>query len=76
MQKNQLPDAHALQAFFDQKLGKTLGKHQCRTAGWDEIYHPALPRTIVIQFWRGQNFLGASPQDDYQGILSTGFYLN
>ncbi|MBL5863391.1 beta-N-acetylhexosaminidase [Serratia fonticola] len=76
MQQNQLADAHALQAFFNQKLEKILEQHQRRMVGWDEIYHPTLPRTIVIQSWRGPDSLGASAQDGYQGILSTGFYLD
>ncbi|WP_431223953.1 beta-N-acetylhexosaminidase [Serratia sp. L9] len=76
MQQNQLADTHALQAFFNQKLEKILEKHQRRMVGWDEIYHPTLPRTIVIQSWQGPDSLGASAQDGYQGILSTGFYLD
>ncbi|VXD07262.1 Beta-N-acetylhexosaminidase [Enterobacterales bacterium 8AC] len=76
MQQNQLADAHALQAFFNQKLEKILEKHQRRMVGWDEIYHPALPHSIVIQSWQGPDSLAASAQDGYQGILSTGFYLD
>ncbi|MHA7845132.1 family 20 glycosylhydrolase [Serratia sp. D1N4] len=76
MQQNQLADAHALQAFFNQKLENILEKHQRRMVGWDEIYHPVLPHNIVIQSWQGPDSLGASAQDGYQGILSTGFYLD
>lgn len=76
MQQNSLADAHALQAFFNQKLEKILEKHQRRMVGWDEIYHPTLPRTIVIQSWQGPDALGASAQEGYRGILSTGFYLD
>lgn len=76
MQKNQLADTQALQAFFNQRLETILEKHQRRMVGWDEIYHPALPNTIVIQSWQGPDSLGASAQDGYQGILSTGFYLD
>lgn len=76
MQKNGLADTHALQAYFNQKLEKILEKHQRQMVGWDEIYHPSLPRSIVIQSWQGQDSLGASAQDGYQGILSTGFYLD
>lgn len=76
MQKNGLADTHALQAYFNQKLEKILEKHQRQMVGWDEIYHPSLPRSIVIQSWQGQDSLGASARDGYQGILSTGFYLD
>ncbi|MBH1929794.1 beta-N-acetylhexosaminidase [Serratia rubidaea] len=76
MREHQLADAHALQAWFNQRLEKILERHQRRMVGWDEIYHPALPRTILIQSWQGPDSLGASAQDGYQGILSTGFYLD
>ena len=76
MQQHQLADTHALQAYFNQKLEKILEQHQRQMVGWDEIYHPSLPRSIVIQSWQGQDSLGASAQDGYQGILSTGFYLD
>lgn len=76
MQQNGLADTHALQAYFNQKLEKILEKHQRQMVGWDEIYHPSLPRSIVIQSWQGQDSLSASAQDGYQGILSTGFYLD
>lgn len=76
MKQQQLADTHALQAWFNQRLEQILERHQRRMVGWDEIYHPSLPRTIVIQSWQGPDSLGASAQDGYQGILSTGFYLD
>lgn len=76
MRKNNLEDTHALQAYFNQRLELILEKYQRRMVGWDEIYHPSLPRTIVIQSWQGPDSLGASAQDGYQGVLSTGFYLD
>ncbi|MCS3405964.1 beta-N-acetylhexosaminidase [Serratia sp. AKBS12] len=76
MKQQQLADSHAVQAWFNQKLEQILERHQRRMVGWDEIYHPSLPRTIVIQSWQGPDSLGASAQDGYQGILSTGFYLD
>ena len=44
--------------------------------GWDEIYHPDLPKSILIQSWQGQDALGQVAQNGYKGILSTGFYLD
>src|SRR5690606_32214084 len=44
--------------------------------GWDEIQHPDLPRDIVIQSWQGQDALGNAVNNGFQGILSTGFYLD
>ena len=44
--------------------------------GWDEIYHPDLPKSILIQSRQGQDALGQVAQNGYKGILSTGFYLD
>ncbi|NHB94508.1 beta-N-acetylhexosaminidase [Photorhabdus cinerea] len=76
MQDKGLPDSYALHAYFNQELEKILQKHKRRMVGWDEIYHPALPRSIVIQSWQGQDSLGKTSDDGYHGVLSTGFYLD
>ncbi|MGV8924192.1 MAG: beta-N-acetylhexosaminidase [Ewingella sp.] len=76
MQKNNIADSHALQAAFNKRLQVILHKHQRKMVGWDEIFHPDLPHDIVIQSWQGPDSLGASAQQGYQGILSTGFYLD
>ncbi|OTA18324.1 beta-N-acetylhexosaminidase [Xenorhabdus vietnamensis] len=76
MQEKSLKDTHALHAWFNQELEKLLGKHGRKMVGWDEIYHPSLPHSIVIQSWQGQDSLGKTANDGYQGILSTGFYLD
>lgn len=76
MQQKGLKDSHALQAYFNQRVEKILEKHQRQMIGWDEIYHPDLPRSILIQSWRGPDALGEVAKNDYRGILSTGFYLD
>lgn len=76
MQRNNLADAHALQAYFNRKLSLILGSYQRRMVGWDEILHPDLPHTSVIQSWQGPDALAAAAQAGYSGLLSTGFYLD
>lgn len=76
MQQNQLSDSHALQAYFNRKLETILEKHQRQMVGWDEIYHPDLPKSILIQSWQGQDALGEVAKHGYRGILSTGFYVD
>ena len=76
MRKNSLADSHALQAYFNRRLETLLEKHHRRMVGWDEIYHPDLPKSILIQSWQGQDALGEVAQKGYQGILSTGFYVD
>lgn len=76
MQKNNLKDTHALQAYFNQRLEEILTRHQRKMVGWDEIQHPTLSKNIIIQSWQGQDSLGHSAQEGFQGLLSTGFYLD
>lgn len=76
MKQNNLKDTHALQAYFNQRLEKILTRHQRKMVGWDEIQHPTLSNNIVIQSWQGQDSLGHSAQEGFQGLLSTGFYLD
>ncbi|MEF3098782.1 family 20 glycosylhydrolase [Raoultella terrigena] len=71
-----LADSHALQAYFNRRLETILEKHHRQMVGWDEIYHPDLPKSILIQSWQGQDALGEVAKHGYRGILSTGFYLD
>lgn len=76
MKQHHIADTHALQTYFNQRLEKILEKHHRQMMGWDEIYHPDLPKSILIQSWQGQDALGAVAANGYKGILSTGFYLD
>ncbi|WP_338558590.1 family 20 glycosylhydrolase [Erwinia sp. E_sp_B04_7] len=76
MRAKGLKDEHALQADFNQRLEKILEKHHRQMVGWDEIAHPDLPKSILIQSWQGQDALGDVSKNDYRGILSAGFYLD
>lgn len=76
MQQKGLKDEQALQAYFNQRVEKILAKHQRKMVGWDEIAHPDLPKSILIQSWQGQDALGEVSKQDYRGILSAGFYLD
>lgn len=66
----------ALQAYFNQRLLKIVTHYHKRMEGWDEILNPDLPKTIVIQSWRGQKSLGAAAEQGFDGILSAGYYLD
>jgi hexosaminidase len=65
-----------LQAYFNQRLQKILAKNHKIMVGWDEILNPDLPKTIVIQSWRGQESLAAAAKQGYSGLLSYGYYLD
>ena len=76
MQAHQLKDPDALQAYFNQRLLKTLTKLHRHMIGWDEIFNPALPKDVIVQSWRGQASLAKGAEQGYQGILSAGYYLD
>jgi len=65
-----------LQAYFNQRLLKILSKHHKIMVGWDEILRPDLPKSIVVQSWRGQESLATAAQQGYSGLLSFGYYLD
>jgi len=65
-----------LQAYYNEHLEKILTKHHKIMVGWDEILRPDVPKTIVIQSWRGQQSLAVAAQQGYRGILSYGYYLD
>lgn len=65
-----------LQAYYNEHLEKILAKHHKIMVGWDEILRPDLPKTIVVQSWRGQESLAVAAQQGYRGMLSYGYYLD
>ena len=76
MKKKGFTSAAELQAHFNQRLEGILKKHNKKMIGWDEILNPALPKTIVIQSWRGEASLADGARQGYQGILSAPYYLD
>jgi len=65
-----------LQAYFNQRLQKIVAKHSKTMEGWDEILRPELPKSIVIQSWRGPQSLADAARQGYRGLLSSGYYLD
>ena len=65
-----------LQAYFNQRVQKIVAKHGKTMLGWDEILRPDLPKTIVIQSWRGPDSLAQAAKQGYRGLLSSGYYVD
>ncbi len=65
-----------LQAYFNSRIEPIVNKHGKTMEGWDEILRPELPKSIVIQSWRGQESLAGAAKQDYRGLLSSGYYLD
>jgi hexosaminidase len=65
-----------LQAYFNQRLLEIVSRHHKTMVGWDEILAPDLPKSIVIQSWRGSDSLADAARKGFHGLLSYGFYLD
>ena len=76
MKAKNIKDNHALQAYFNQRVSKILQKNGKKMIGWEEILHPDLPKDAVIQSWRGPASLADAARKGYDGILSSGYYID
>lgn len=76
MKKNDIPDNHALQSYFNNRILEILTKYGKKMVGWDEIYQPGISKDIVIQSWRGKEALFSAARNGYQTILSNGYYID
>ena len=76
MRKHHLANSEGLQAYFNGRLLKILTKHGKQMEGWDEVLNPDLPKSVVIQSWRGQESLWQAAAEGYRTLLSAGYYLD
>src|SRR6266404_4705612 len=76
MKAKGIKDNHALQAYFNQRVSKIIQRLGKKMIGWDEILHPDLPKDTVIHSWRGPASLAEAARKGYDGILSSGFYID
>jgi hexosaminidase len=65
-----------LQAYFNKRVQQIVSNHGKTMIGWDEILRPELPKSIVIQSWRGQESLAQAAKQGYRGLLSHGYYID
>ncbi len=67
---------HELQNYFNTRLLGHLESYGKRMVGWDEVLQPSLPKSAVIQSWRGIDALVNSAKQGYQTFLSNGYYID
>jgi hexosaminidase len=75
-QEKGMKDNHDLQAYFNKRILAIIQKYGKKMIGWDEIFHPDLPKDVVVHSWRGPKSLAQAARDGYMGILSNGYYLD
>ncbi|HEY6290682.1 MAG TPA: family 20 glycosylhydrolase [Terriglobia bacterium] len=76
MQTHGLKTSAELQGYFSKRVQPLVQKHLKKMIGWDEVLQPGVPKSVVIQSWRGQDSLAAAARQGYSGILSNGYYLD
>jgi hexosaminidase len=76
MKRNRYKTPAELQNYFSKRLQRIVVKHGKKPIGWDEILVPGLPKSVVVQSWRGVESLAAGAKQGYQGILSAPYYLD
>jgi hexosaminidase len=65
-----------LHVYFNKRVTAILKKHGKTLVGWEEILHADLPKSAVVQSWRGQKSLVQAATSGYQTMLSNGYYLD
>lgn len=76
MKKNNIKNKYQLQSYFNNNVLKILTALDKNMIGWDEILQPEMPKSILIQSWRGVKFLKSSAKQGYKSILSNGYYID
>jgi len=76
MRAHSMKSNQDLQAYFNKRVQAIVSKHGKTMIGWDEILRPELPRSVVIQSWRGQDSLARAATQGYRGLLSHGYYID
>jgi hexosaminidase len=67
---------HELQTYFNGRISDILSNLDKRMVGWDEIADEDLPKSIVIQSWRGKQALIDAAEAGYDVLLSNGYYID
>lgn len=76
MKAHGLKDDAALQAYFSGKVQKIVAGHKKIMVGWDEVLQPGTPKDVVIQSWRGPEFVGEAVRGGNRALLSAGYYID
>jgi hexosaminidase len=55
---------------------KIVAEHNKIMVGWDEVLQPGTPKDVVIQSWRGPQFVGEAVRGGNRALLSNGYYID
>ena len=69
-------DAGAMQAAFNSRIADILHGLGKSPVGWDEVIQPDLPRSVVIQSWRGAVARRRALDAGFDTVHSAPYYLD
>ena len=58
------------------KCRRSLRRTRRLWSGWDEVLQPGTPKDVVIQSWRGPQFVGEAVRGGNRALLSAGYYID
>ncbi len=76
MKAHHIPGDVALQTYFENHLIPQVMKTGKDVMGWEEILNPRLPKSAIIQSWKGKESLENAVRQGYRVLLSKGWYLD
>jgi hexosaminidase len=76
MKEHDIPDTHALQAYFVDRLKQIIAKHNKQTIGWEEMFSKNLAKNVTIQVWQNPSYTKQALDNGNNVLISKGFYLD
>ena len=76
MRAHGIADLDALHSLFNERLAALLIERGRMLVGWDEIAHADLPRSSIVQSWRGAASRDRAIAQGFDCIFSAGYYLD
>ena len=70
MKANDIPDEHALQSYFIQRMEKFISSKGRKLIGWDEILEGGLAPNATVMSWRGIDGAIAAAKAGHDTVLS------
>ena len=76
MAQHQLDAPRDLQAHFNRRVCELIESRGKRMLAWDEAVHELLPKSVVVQAWRGMTARDAAVARGHDCIVSSPYYLD
>ena len=76
MKKHNIPNTHALQAYFVGRVKQILSKYHKQMIGWEELFSKEISKDITVQVWQNGAYTKQALEHGNPVLISKGFYLD